>query len=207
MSLDVWISLVILFGVGGLTPGPAVMLVTASSFQYGFRPAMLPAFGVASANVLWLILAATGVSALITQSDTVFLIMKAFGFLVILYLGLSTIFGPLPDLGANTHNVPPKTKLFSKGVGLQLSSPMPVVFFGALLPAFFDTAKPIWPQFLIMLVTVTVTELLGLAVYAYSGRTIRNFLSDPKQARWFNIAVGVIMIAAGAWAILSNPAH
>ena len=207
MSLDVWISLVILFGVGGLTPGPAVMLVMASSFQYGFRPAMLPALGVASANVLWLILAATGVSALITQSPNIFLGMKALGFLVILYLGFSAIFGPLPDLTGDNQTVPAKAKLFSKGVGLQLSSPMPVVFFGALLPAFFDTAKPILPQFMIMLVTITATELIGLAIYAYSGGTIRKFLNDPKQARWFNIAIGVIMIAAGAWAILSNPAH
>jgi len=207
MSLDVWIGLVILFGVGGLTPGPAVLLVTASSFQYGFRSAMLPALGVASANVIWLVLAATGVSALITQSDTIFLAMKGLGFLVILYLGFSTIFGPLPDLGGKAQTVPARTKLFSKGVGLQLSSPMPVVFFGALLPAFFDTSSPMLPQFLIMLVTITATELIGLAVYAYSGGTIRRFLSDDRQARWFNIAVGVVMIGAGAWAILSNPAH
>ena len=76
MSLEIWIALVVLFGVGGLTPGPAVMLVTASSFKYGFKPAMLPALGVASANVLWLILAATGVSALITQSDFIFQTMS-----------------------------------------------------------------------------------------------------------------------------------
>ncbi len=206
MSLEVWISLVILFGVGGLTPGPAVMLVTASSFQYGFKPAMLPALGVASANVLWLILAATGVSALITQSDTIFTVMKALGFLVILYLGFSAMFGPLPDL-SGASDAPPRGKLYSKGVALQLSSPMPVVFFGALLPAFFNTSAPIWPQFLIMLVTITATELIGLACYAYGGDAIRKFLDDPKRARLFNIAVGVIMIAAGAWAILSNPAH
>jgi len=206
MSFDVWINLVILFGVGGLTPGPAVMLVTASSFQYGFKPAMLPAFGVASANVLWLILAATGVSALITQSESIFTAMKVLGFLVILYLGFSAMFGPLPDL-TGAKKAPPRSKLYSKGVALQLSSPMPVVFFGALLPAFFDTAKPILPQFLIMLVTITATELIGLACYAYGGDAIRQFLGDAKRARFFNIAVGIIMIAAGAWAILSNPAH
>ncbi len=207
MELDVWIALVALFGVGGLTPGPAVMLVLASSFRYGFRPAMLPALGVASANVIWLILAATGVSAILTGSPSVFSVLKIVGFLVILYLGLSTIFGPTPDLSDSEKNAPLKGRLFSKGVGLQLSSPMPLVFFGALLPAFFNTSQPIIPQFTIMLVTITATELIGLAVYAYSGGAIRRFLSDPRQARMFNIAVGLVMIGAGAWAILSNPAH
>jgi len=206
VSIEVWISLVILFGVGGLTPGPAVMLVTASSFQYGFRPAMLPALGVASANVLWLILAETGVSALITQSETIFTAMKVLGFCVILYLGFSAMFGPLPDL-AGAGKAPPRRKLYSKGVALQLSSPMPVVFFGALLPPFFNPAQPMIPQFVIMLVTITATELIGLACYAYGGDAIRRFLDDPQRARFFNVAVGVIMIAAGAWAILSNPGH
>jgi len=206
MDLETWINLVILFGIGGLTPGPAVMLVTASSFRYGFKPAMLPALGVSSANVLWLILAATGVSALITQSETIFLGMKVVGMIVILYLGLSAMFGPLPDLAGDTE-APPKSQLFSKGVGLQLSSPMPVVFFGALLPQFFDPSKPMMTQFWIMLVTVTATELAGLAMYAYSGDAIRRFLDDPKQARLFNVFVGLVMIIAGAWAVFLGGNH
>ena len=207
MSLEIWIALVVLFGVGGLTPGPAVMLVTASSFKYGFKPAMLPALGVASANVLWLILAATGVSALITQSDFIFQTMKIIGMLVILYLGFTTIFGPLPDLSGNEQEAPHHSKLFSKGVGLQLSSPMPVVFFGALLPQFFDLSKPMMTQFLIMLVTITATELIGLAIYAFSGDAIRRFLDNPLQARIFNVSVGLVMIIAGAWAVFYGAQH
>ncbi len=207
MDFDVWIALIALFGIGGLTPGPAVMLVLASSFRYGFRPAMLPALGVASANVIWLILAATGVSAILTSSPAVFSALKIIGFLVILYLGFTTILGPTPDLSDAGTSAPPKGQLFSKGVGLQLSSPMPLVFFGALLPAFFDMGRPVLPQFVIMLVTITATELIGLAIYAYSGGTIRQILANPKQARIFNVIVGLVMIGAGAWAILSNPAH
>jgi len=64
MSLEVWLALVALFGVGGLTPGPAVMLVLASAFRYGFRPAMLAALGIATANIAWLLLAASGAADL-----------------------------------------------------------------------------------------------------------------------------------------------
>ena len=69
MSLDLWLALVALFGIGGLTPGPAVMLVLASSFRYGFKPAMLPALGIASANVFWLILAASGAAVTICPTN------------------------------------------------------------------------------------------------------------------------------------------
>lgn len=204
MSLDVWFALVALFGIGGLTPGPAVMLVLASSFRYGFKPAMLPALGVASANVVWLLLAASGAAALAVQFPKAFLGLKIVGVLVILYLALTTIFGPLPDANASANDAPPRAKLYSKGLALQLSSPMPLVYFGLLLPAYFDVTSPIPPQFGIMLITVTVTELLGLAAYAYGAGHIRTWMTSPKAARAFNIFIGVVMILSGLWAVLST---
>lgn len=203
MSLDLWLALVALFFVGGLTPGPAVMLVLASSFRYGFRPAMLPAFGVASANVIWLLLAASGAAALAVQFPRAFIGLKVIGLLVILYLALTTMFGSISDT-ATAKDAPPRAKLYTKGLALQLSSPMPLVYFGLLLPNYFDLDKPVAPQFWIMLVTVTITELVGLAAYAYGAEHIRRWLTQERAARAFNIMIGIVMIASGVWAIWST---
>ncbi|MEM9600490.1 MAG: LysE family translocator [Pseudomonadota bacterium] len=202
MEFETWLKLVVLFGAGGLTPGPAVMLVMASSFRYGFRPAMLAAFGIAAANVLWLILAASGTGALLEAFPAVTLTLKILGMLVILYLALSVMFGPLPDMSVGQDDAPRRSRLFAKGLGLQISSPMPLVYFGILLPVFFDPGKPIITQFLIMLITVTVTEICGLAVYAAFSQWIRRKLQDPRAAKAFNWIIGAVMIASGAWAIL-----
>ena len=207
MALDVWIALIALFGIGGLTPGPAVMLVLASSFRYGFRPAMLPAFGIASANVVWLLLAASGAAALATQYPRAFFALKILGVLVIAYLALTTMFGPGAEITTNPDDAPPRRRLYSKGLALQLSSPMPLIYFGLLLPAYFDTARSIPVQFSIMLVTITVTELLGLAFYAYGAGRIRDWLTNPGQAKLFNIFIGLVMIASGIWAIISTSGH
>jgi homoserine/homoserine lactone efflux protein len=203
LDFDVWLSLVVLFLVGGLTPGPAVMLVMASSFRYGFRPAMLPALGIASANVLWLILAASGTAALLTTFPSVTLVLKVLGLLVILYLGLSTIFGPPPDMSVGSDDAPKRAGLYARGVGLQISSPLPLVYFGMLLPLYFDANKPVLPQFGIMLATVTWLELQGLAVYAAFARWIRARLQSPTAARVFNWIIGLVMIASGMWAIFA----
>ena len=80
---------------------------------------------------------------------------------------------------------------------------MPLVYFGILLPVFFDPAKPLLTQFLIMLITVTVTELCGLSIYAAFSRWIREKLQDPRAAKAFNIIIGVVMIGSGVWAIFS----
>jgi len=190
-----------LFFVGGLTPGPAVGLVLASAFRYGFKPAMLAAFGIASANVVWLLLAATGAAALITAYPKGFIAMKVIGVIVILYLALTTIFGPLPDADTGSGKAPPRGKLYSRGIALQLSSPMPLVFFGGLLPAYFDASLPLPKQLLVMFVTVTATELFGLAAYAFGAQRIKTFLTNPKAARGFNITIGTLMIVSGLWAV------
>ena len=79
MEVELWLSLVVLFFTGGLTPGPAVMLVLASSFRYGFKPALLPALGVASANVLWLCLAASGTAVLFEVYPRATIALKILG--------------------------------------------------------------------------------------------------------------------------------
>ena len=203
MDFDVWLSLVVLFSVGGLTPGPAVMLVMASSFRYGFRPAMLPALGIASANVLWLVLAASGTAALLTAFPSVTLGLKILGLLVILYLGLSTILGPPPDMSIDSSDAPKRSGLYIRGVALQISSPLPLVYFGMLLPLYFDPDKDLLTQFGIMLATVTWLELQGLAIYAAFARWIRAKLQSARAAKIFNIIIGIVMIASGVWAILA----
>ena len=173
----------------------------ASAFRYGFKPAMLAAFGIASANVVWLLLAATGAAALITAYPKGFIAMKVIGVIVILYLALTTIFGPLPDVDTGSGKAPTRGKLYSRGIALQLSSPMPLVFFGGLLPAYFDASLPLPKQLLIMFVTVTATELFGLAAYAFGAQRIKTFLTNPKAARGFNITIGTLMIVSGLWAV------
>ncbi len=204
MSFTTWVALVALFGAGGLTPGPAVMLVLASAFRYGFKPSLLPAMGVASANVFWLILGVSGAAVLAETYPAGFLALKIVGLLVITYLGLKTIFGPIPNLDVNADDAPRRALLYAKGFGLQISSPMPLVYFGTMLPAFVDPNIPLLQQFGIMLLTVTVTEMVGLAVYAYGAQSIRQWLRSPRAARGFNIVIGTVMIASGLWAVLST---
>ena len=209
MEFELWLSLVLLFFTGGLTPGPAVMLVLATSFRYGFKPALLPAMGVASANVIWLILAASGTAILFEVYPRATLILKILGMVVLAYIALSVMFGPPPKIDKPQSDDPSKRaeapslwKLYFKGVLLQITSPMPLVYFGMLLPLYFISEKPLAPQFLIMLVTITFLEMFGLSAYAYAAQKIRRFLNTPRTARIFNILIGVVMLASGFFAIL-----
>ena len=204
MELELWLSLVALFFTGGRTPGPTVMLALASSFRYGFQPALLPALGVASANVLWLCLAASGTAVLFEIYPTATLALKGLGILVLGWMAISVMIGPLPRLEPDPDDAPRRGRLYAKGFLLQITSPMPLVYFGMLLPLYFQADTPLPPQFLIMLVTITVLELFGLSVYAYAAKSIRRFLQDPRTGRIFNVLIGLIMIASGIFAVHST---
>jgi len=204
MEVELWLSLVALFFTGGLTPGPAVMLVLASSFRYGFKPALLPALGVASANVLWLCIAASGTAVLFEIYPRATFALKILGIVVLGYMALSVMFGPLPRLEPDPNDAPKRGRLYFKGFLLQVTSPMPLVYFGMLLPLYFVPDTPLAPQFLIMLVTVTVLELFGLSFYAYAAKAIRRFLQRPRTGRIFNVLIGLIMMASGVFAVLST---
>lgn len=202
MDFATWLSLVGLFFVGGLTPGPAVMLVMQSSFRYGFWPSMMAALGIASANVLWLILAASGAAALAQSFPSGFIALKVIGLGVIIWLGVSIMRAPTDRMLSVEARVPPRAKLYGKGLALQLTNPLALVTFAGILPTFFDVDRAIAPQFFIMISTLTYLELQGLAVYAAFGRAIRARLSNPKAARLFNVTIGSVMILAGAAAII-----
>ena len=204
MEFELWLSLVLLFFTGGLTPGPAVMLVLASSFRYGFKPALLPALGVASANVLWLCLAASGTAVLFEIYPTATVALKVLGILVLGWMAISVMIGPLPRLEPDPNDAPKRGSLYAKGFLLQITSPMPLVYFGMLLPLYFQADTALAPQVLIMLVTVTVLELFGLSFYAYAAKSIRRFLQNPRTGRLFNVLIGVVMIASGIFAVLST---
>jgi threonine/homoserine/homoserine lactone efflux protein len=176
----------------------------SSSFRYGFKSAMLPALGIASANLVWLLMAASGAAILATKFPNAFLVLKGMGLLVIFYLALSTIFGPLPDTVSKVMDPPRKKNLYSKGLALQLSSPMPLVYFGLLLPNYFDMSYSLKTQVLVMFLTVTITELLGLGLYAYCAHKIRQWLKQTWAARSFNILIGLTMIASGVWALMAT---
>ena len=216
MQIELWISLVILFAAGGLTPGPAVMLVIASSLRYNAGWALVSGLGVCAANVIWISLAASGAGVLADQFPTGFLVLKLAGLAFILWLAWKTATQPVSshfeedvaqvfdEARKNRTTIQRFLLLFLKGMGLQLANPNALVFFGGLLPAYFDVSQPIVLQVIVMIATVTLTELFGLTVYAFAARLLAHKFSEPVFSRVFYICAATIMVAAVLWAFISQ---
>ncbi len=213
MTPELWTSLVLLFGAGGLTPGPAVMLVMAASLRHGFVPSLWAAIGVSTANVFWIALAASGVAVLATQFPVIFLGLKIAGIGFILWLAWTTATrsvsttldedvrdGTTARVGGR-RGLARYGALFAQGFGLQVANPNALVFFGGLLPAFFDASRPLAPQVTVMILTVTATEMTGLSIYGGMARALSRRFARPRFARGFYVCAALVMAGSAIWAV------
>ena len=202
MQLGVWLALVTLFLSGGLTPGPAVMLVTTSSMRYGFGAAMMPAIGICVANLIWVALAASGASALAHAFPAGFLALKVAGVGYILFLAWRMAFAGPVDLARRAP--PPRARLFGRGVGLQLANPNALIYFGALLPAYIDPEGSRIAQCAVIMATVTTTELFGLVIYALGAHRLARRFASRTFAVSFSRCAALAMSTSALFAVYST---
>lgn len=202
MDFATWLALISLFLAGGLTPGPAVMLTVTCSIRYGFWAAMVAALGVCAANLLWITLAVLGAAALSRAFPMAFAVVKLGGLAFIVHIAVRLVRGGAVDLARS--EAPPRTKLFGSGLGLQVANPNALVYFGGMLPAYFDASRPMTTQAAIVMVSVTVTELIGLAIYALSSDALaRRFASRSFAVGFFRVAA-VSMVGSAALGVYTT---
>ena len=202
MEFGVWFAFFTMFLAGGLTPGPAVMLVTTSSIRYGFWVAMAPAVGICVSNIIWVTLAASGASVLAHTFPAGFLALKVAGIAFILYLAWRTAFGEPVDL--LRREPPPKARLFAHGVGLQLLNPNALVYFGGLMPAYIDADGDLVSQVIVIMATVTVCEMFGLMVYAGGADALARRFQSKTFAHWFFRIAALLMALSACYAVYST---
>lgn len=202
MDIGVWLALLALFFAGGLTPGPAVMLVTTSSMRYGFWAAMAPSAGICASNIVWVVLAASGAAALAHAFPAGFMALKLAGVAYIIWLAWKMAFHEPVDLAR--ADPPPRAELFKRGVTLQLANPSALVFFGGLMPAYIDPEKSLVTQALIIMATVTVTELAGLVVYAAGADALARRFASQAFAKGFYRIAAVAMAGSAAFGVYAT---
>ncbi|MFT5658230.1 MAG: homoserine/homoserine lactone efflux protein [Gammaproteobacteria bacterium] len=183
--------------IAAITPGPAIMLVSANSVKYGLQKTIATICGNITGLFVMSLLAVLGLSTLILYSAPVFFTLKLVGALYLIYLGIK-----LWRNGFNTSDqakksektvvTPGVAQLYSQGIFISLSNPKAIGFTTALFPQFIDTDLPLAPQFLILIavfMSLSFSCLLSYGLLAINASRRSNNLTVQKLVgRFFGAA-------------------
>ncbi|ABG39974.1 Lysine exporter protein (LYSE/YGGA) [Paraglaciecola sp. T6c] len=182
-----------------MSPGPAVITIASQGARHGAKKAIFGVTGVASANVVYFLLSATGIASLLVASNFVFSIIKWVGVAYLVYLGVNAIVSKSGGLRVN-QSASSNAKgiaLFSQGFIVELANPKALLYFLALLPQFIDIEKPILLQLFIMGASCLVVDLLSYTMYACIGQKLSSGAVKASVVNMINKSAGGFLLFAG----------
>ncbi len=199
LSIDILFLFLVTTFVVVLSPGPAAIAVTAEAASNGFNRSVWLIFGIAIANVIFFILSATGIAALILTSSLLFSIIKWLGVAYLVYLGLNALLRKSGPINFNNSNMKKSDlhKVFARGFAIEIINPKALLFFSALLPQFIDIAYPIVPQLAAFCAITFVLDFICYSFYAYFGSKSMVFKDNPTVIKVINKAAGSMLIFIG----------
>ena len=195
MNWNVWWVFMTTSVVLDMVPGPAVMLVVATSLRYGWRAAVRTVLGILSSNALYFAISATSLGALLLASYNIFFLLKWIGAGYLVFLGWRALHSRASFL--ENSAAASAQRLYLDGCATQIANPKALVYFAAFVPLFLDRNLPVAPQLAILGSTSVFFEFFVLLAYAVLAGGSAALMRQPRYATWTNRVAGVVLIGAG----------
>jgi threonine/homoserine/homoserine lactone efflux protein len=184
-----------------VTPGPAVLYITARSMSQGVRAGLVSVLAVETGNLVQAVAAALGLAALLASSALAFSVVKLLGAGYLVYLGIrkltSTPDGAVAGAGAPARRL---RAVYLDGVIVAVLNPKTALFFLAFLPQFVDRAAgPPVPQILLLGLLFNIQgTLVNLAVALAASRGTNWLRANERSVCALRRLTGALFLALGA---------
>ena len=177
-----------------IMPGPDIIYVLVQSLTNGKKYGIVTSLGLVSGILIHTSLVAFGVSAIIKQSENVFLGIKLFGAFYLLYLAYQT-FKSEEELVFSTKAAKKSLlKLFKQGFIMNVLNPKVSIFFLAFFPGFlYSSTQSTVVQFYVLGGLFMLQALLIFSMVSILSGSFAVYLKKhPKlnsNIKWFKIIV------------------
>ena len=178
-----------------ISPGPDNVFVLMQSVIYGKKYGLATIIGLMTGCIIHTLLLALGVSTLIKNNTFIFLGIKLFGTVYLLYLAY-TVYKSSSVISISTDKIEKKTpfQLFKIGFIMNVLNPKVTLFFLALFPGFLFTERlSISLQFLVLGALFIVVSFVVFSCIALLGGTISEKIKTSKHIgiwlKWIQIFV------------------
>ncbi len=203
MNIETWLAFVAASLILTMTPGPSILLGVVHSMKYGVKKTIATALGDIFANFLQMILVAIGLGVIIASSELAFTLIKWFGVITLLYMGLRMLLSRPPQIEPEASEKPiPSRTLFFSGFLVAAGNPKAIVFFTAFFPQFIDPTQPLFQQMAIMCPTMALLDFAWVMIYALSAKRFLGFMHNHPM--YLNRIGGTALIAASGFLAFTN---
>lgn len=199
MTLETFALLVTACLAVNLTPGPSVLLMTSLGAARGFRAGVFAVLGMTAGAFIHVLLAASGVAALLAASPMVFSTVQYLGAAYLVYLGIDLLRSR--DDGSTTSAYEGGAgawRYFRRGLLVDALNPKIALFFLAFIPQFLHAVES--PGFGVSVALGSVFLITGaivnasIAAFAAYGAS----LTGDRYQHWLRCRIpGTVLVVLG----------
>lgn len=180
-----------------ITPGPGVFATVARALASGFKNASFVVLGIVAGDLIFLLLAIYGLSAMAELLGGFFTLVKYLGGAYLIWLGYKIWTSkPNPTQVQGLVELSWKSNFFS-GLAITLSNPKVILFYLGFLPTFVNLSALTHVD--VMIVALIVSLVLGSVMlgYAYFATRTKSLFSDEENEKRMNRLAGGVMVSTG----------
>jgi threonine/homoserine/homoserine lactone efflux protein len=202
MSPELYLAFVVATVIALVVPGPTILLVVSYALARGRNVTLALVSGVILGDLIAMSVTLAGLGIVLAASASVFTMMKWAGALYLAWMGI----GMIRKAGTATAELQAVGQrgsgtAFRDGFIVTLLNPKSIGFFIAFVPQFIDSANPVVPQFLIMIVTFVGLGGINVLAYALLAARLRDKVTRPGALSWLQRAGGGVLICLAAFTL------
>ena len=202
MSPELYLAFVVATVIALVVPGPTILLVVSYALARGRNVTLALVSGVILGDLIAISVTLAGLGIVLAASASVFTMMKWAGALYLAWMGI----GMIRKAGTATAELQAVGQrgsgtAFRDGFIVTLLNPKSIGFFIAFVPQFIDSANPVVPQFLIMIVTFVGLGGINVLAYALLAARLRDKVTRPGALALLQRAGGGALICLAAFTL------
>ena len=182
-----------------VSPGADFALVTKNSICFSRKSGIFTALGIATAIWIHVIYTLTGIGLLISNSPTIFSVIKYSGAIYLIYIGIISLKSKNPEDLIHekvNNNKLPGFHYFKTGFITNSLNPKTTIFFLSFFSQFITLETPISVQFFYgLIVSLFHFFWFILVSFIFSSQAILNNIGNHKHK--IEKVIGIILIIFG----------
>ncbi len=181
-----------------ISPGPGVFATVSQALSSGFRSSVGVVGGIVIGDLLFLLLAVFGLSALAYALGDLFFYIKLLGGAYLVWLGFR-MWTKVPVPLNQSHGLERRNgwQRFLGGLVITLGNPKVILFYAGFLPTFIDLSELQTLDIIIIAGLVASILIVVLGTYSFAASRARVLFTSPRAIKVLNRGAGTVMIGTG----------